>query len=132
MKKDKYSAKLIRQNREHPRCKNYGDVFYEIKIAMLLYKNNISIPEPITCDYIEVDGKLEMAFIMEYIDGTSFDLTDNKEIIELGEKLAEEESKKINKLGIFENVSGPQWILTNDKQIKLIDFEKWELKNETS
>ena len=99
---------------------------------MLLYKNNISIPEPITCDYIEVDGKLEMAFIMEYIEGTSFNLTDDKEIIELGEKLAEEESKKINKLGIFENVSGPQWILTNDKQIKLIDFEKWELKNETS
>ena len=129
---DKYSAKLIRQNREHPRCKNYGDVFYEIKIAMLLYKNNISIPEPITCDYIEVDGKLEIAFIMEYIDGTSFDLTDDKETIELGEKLAEEESKKINKLGIFKNVSGPQWILTNDKQIKLIDFEKWELKNETS
>ena len=30
-------------------------------------------------------------------------------------------------LGIFKNVSGPQWILTNDKQIKLIDFEKWEL-----
>ena len=99
---------------------------------MLLYKNNISIPEPITCDYIEVDGKLEIAFIMEYIDGTSFDLTDDKETIELGEKLAEEESKKINKLGLFKNVSGPQWILTNDKQIKLIDFEKWELKNETS
>ena len=99
---------------------------------MLLYKNNISIPEPITCDYIEVDEKLEMAFIMEYIDGTSFDLTDDKETIELGEKLAEEESKKINELGIFKNVSGPQWILTNDEQIKLIDFEKWELKNETS
>ena len=100
---------------------------------MLLYKNNISIPEPITCDYIEVDGKLGMAYIMEHIDGISFNLTDDKETIELGEKLAEDEAKKINKLGLFKNVdgspiSGPQWILTNDKQIKLIDFEKWEYK----
>ena len=124
---DKYVAKLHRDNREHPRCKHYGDVFYEIKLARLLYANGISIPEPITCSYVKVNGKLQMAFIMEYIEGTSFNLTDDKETIELGEKLAAEEAEKINKLGIFTNTSGPQWILTNEKEIKLIDFEKWEL-----
>ena len=124
---DKYVAKLKRDNREHPRCKHYGDVFYEIKLARLLYAFGISIPEPITCDYVEIDGQYIMAFIMEYIEGTSFNLTDDKETIQLGEKLAAEEAKKINELGIFPNISGPQWILTNDKQIKLIDFEKWEL-----
>ena len=139
---DEYVAKLgigkeTVSNQKLLDYKYYGDIFHEFKVAKLLYTNGISIPKPITCDYININGKLQMGFIMEYIDGISFDETENSELLELAEKLILKEEVKIKELNLFTDFtgcspgsSGPQWILNNENEIKLIDFEKWEIKDD--
>ena len=139
---DKYVAKLGLEresilNQKLLDYKYYGDIFNEIKIARLLYANGISIPEPITCDYVNINGKLQIGFIMEYIEGISFDETENTELLELAEKLILKEEVKIKELNLFTDFtgcspgsSGPQWILSNENEIKLIDFEKWGIQND--
>ena len=132
---DEYVAKLgiekeTVSNQKLLDYKFYGDIFHEFKIAKLLYTNGISIPKPITCDYVNINGKLQMGFIMEYIDGISFDETENTELLELAEKMVLKEEKKVEKLNLFSNFTGPQWILTNKNEIKLIDFEKWGMQND--
>ena len=138
---DKYVAKLGLEresifNQKLLDYKHYGDILHEFKVAKLLYTNGISIPKPITCDYVNINGKLQIGFIMEYIEGTSFDETENIELLELAEKLVLEEEAKIKKLNLFTDFtgspgsSGPQWILSNKNEIKLIDFEKWGIQND--
>ena len=132
---DKYVAKLGLEresifNQKLLDYKYYGDILHEFKVAKLLYTNGISIPKPITCDYVSINGKLQMGFIMEYIEGVSFDETKNTELLELAEKLVLKEEEKIEKLNLFFNFTGPQWILTNENEIKLIDFEKWGIQND--
>ena len=48
-------------------------MFHEIKITRLLYSFGISVPEPMTCDYVNVRGKDEIGYIMEYVEGISWD-----------------------------------------------------------
>jgi len=132
---DEYVAKLgvgreTVSNQKLLDYKYYGDILHEFKVAKLLYTNGISIPKPITCDYVSINGKLQMGFIMEYIEGVSFDETKNTELLELAEKLVLKEEEKIEKLNLFFNFTGPQWILTNENEIKLIDFEKWGIQND--
>ena len=138
---DEYVAKLgigkeTVSNQKLLDYKYYGDILHEFKVAKLLYTNGISIPKPITCDYVNINGKLQMGFIMEYIDGISFDETENTELLELAEKLILKEEVKIKELNLFTDFtgspgsSGPQWILSNENEIKLIDFEKWGIQND--
>jgi predicted Ser/Thr protein kinase len=132
---DEYVAKLgvgkeTVSNQKLLDYKYYGNILHEFKVAKLLYTNGISIPKPITCDYVNINGKLQMGFIMEYIEGISFDETKNKELLELAKKMVLKEEKKIEKLNLFSNFTGPQWILTNKNEIKLIDFEKWGMQND--
>ena len=110
------------------------DMFHEIKIARLLYSLGISVPEPITCDYVRVpsepiDGEIKMGFIMEYIDGISWeDKSISKGDNILAHNLVHKEIKLYSERGFSWKVDNPQWIFTKDKKIKLIDFTKWKYK----
>ena len=65
---DKYVVKVPTRERYKE------DMFHEIKIARLLYSLGFPVPEPITIDYVNVrDNKVELGYIMEYIDGISWD-----------------------------------------------------------
>ena len=105
------------------------DMFHEIKIARLLYSLGISVPEPITCDYVNVRGKDEIGYIMEYIDGISWDDNNiSEEDNVLAHNLVHKEIKLYSERGFSWKVDNPQWIFTKDKKIKLIDFTKWKYK----
>ena len=110
------------------------NMFHEIKIARLLYSLGISVPEPIMCDYVNVRDKVEIGYIMEYIDGITNSIHGEKtdEFTDYQWKLATDlsllEVKKAKKLGFSWVVDNPEWIFTKDKEIKLIDFTKWNYK----
>tara|TARA_Y100001963_G_scaffold132171_1_gene190386 strand:+ start:1348 stop:1800 length:453 start_codon:yes stop_codon:yes gene_type:complete len=111
-------------------CKRYKkDMFHEILITRLLYSFGISVPEPITCDYVKVDNEVKMGYIMEFIDGKAFDdeTISDKDLI-LAKKLLDKEVKLSLKLGFSFPDDCPQWIFTKDKKIKIIDFTKWNYK----
>ena len=111
-------------------CKRYKkDMFHEILITRLLYSFGISVPEPITCDYVKVDNEVKMGYIMEFIDGKAFDdeTISDKDLI-LAKKLLDKEVKLSLKLGFSFPDDCPQWIFTKDKKIKIIDFTKWKYK----
>ena len=94
-------------------------MFYEIKIARLLYSFGISVPEPITCDYVNVRDKVEIGYIMEYIDGITNERSSHSQVLD--------EVNKANELGFTNTDTG--WIfIPKDKEIKLIDFTKWNYK----
>jgi len=104
-------------------------MFYEIKIARLLYSLGISVPEPIMCDYVRVDDDVRMAYIMEFIDGKAYDdETISDKDLTLAKKLVDKEMKLSSKLGFTILQEAPQWIFTKDKKIKLIDFTEWKYK----
>ena len=120
---DKYIAKVA------AREKYDRDMFHEIKIARLLYSFGISVPEPITCDYVRVDGEIKIGFIMEYIDGISWgDKSISKRDNILAHNLVHKEMKLCSERGFSCKIDNPQWIFTKDKKIKLIDFTKWQYK----
>ena len=104
-------------------------MFHEILITRLLYSFGISVPEPITCDYVKVDNEVKMGYIMEFIDGKAFDdeTISDKDLI-LAKKLLDKEVKLSLKLGFSFPDDCPQWIFTKDKKIKIIDFTKWNYK----
>ena len=111
-------------------CKRYKkDMFHEILITRLLYSFGISVPEPITCDYVKVDNEVKMGYIMEFIDGKAFDdeTISDKDLI-LAKKLLDKEVKLSLKLGFSFPDDCPQWIFTKDKKIKIIDFTKWNYR----
>ena len=114
---------------------------HEIKISRLLYSLGISVPEPIMCDYVRIDGAVKRGFIMEYIDGISNwihgektdEFTDKE--WKMAITLAEVEAERAYKLGFYINknedgddVDNPEWIFTKEKKIKLIDFTAWKYK----
>ena len=115
---------------------------YEIKISRLLYSLGISVPEPIMCDYIRINGAAKKGFIMEYIDGISNwihgDKTDEFSDYEwnLATTLALDEVKRAKKLGFSlaknkdgHDIDNPEWIfISKGEKIKLIDFTKWKYK----
>jgi hypothetical protein len=118
------------------------DMFYEIKMCRLLYSLGISVPEPIMCDYVRINGAVKKGFIMDYIDGITNsiygDKTDEFSDYEwnLATTLALDEVKRAKKLGFSlaknkdgHNIDNPEWIFTKDKKIKLIDFTKWQYKD---
>jgi len=132
---DNHCAKIPSGNRYK------RDMFYEIKMCRLLYSFGISVPEPITCDYVNVGDKVEIGYIMEYIDGISNCIHGEKteEFTDyqwnLATILSLNEVKKAKKLGFSwakykdgEVIDNPEWIFTKDKEIKLIDFTKWNYK----
>ena len=117
------------------------DMFYEIKMCRLLYSLGISVPEPIMCDYVRINGAVKKGFIMDYIDGITNsiygDKTDEFSDYEwnLATTLALDEVKRAKKLGFSlvknkdgHDIDNPEWIFTKDKKIKLIDFTKWKYK----
>tara|TARA_A100001515_G_C4443089_1_gene167641 strand:+ start:84 stop:536 length:453 start_codon:yes stop_codon:yes gene_type:complete len=105
------------------------DMFHEIKITRLLYSFGISVPEPMTCDYVNVRGKDEIGYIMEYVEGISWDDNNiSEEDNVLAKNLLNQELKLISNLGFSLQGDAPQWIFTKDKKIKLIDFTKWNYK----
>ena len=104
-------------------------MFYEIKIARLLYSFGISVPEPITCDYVNVRDKVEIGYIMEYVEGISWhDKSISKKDNILAHNLLHRELKLTSSLGFSLHNEEAQWILTKDKKIKLIDFTNWKYK----
>ena len=117
---DKYVVKVAARRRYKK------GMFYEIKIARLLYSLGISVPEPITCDYVNVRDKVEIGYIMEYIDGITNEHSCHSQVLD--------EVNKANELGFIYTDSStivgssPGWIFTKDKKIKLIDFTKWKYK----
>ena len=108
------------------------DMLHEIKIARLLYSFGISVPEPITCDYVKINGEIQRGYIMEYIEGISDIDKDSvpwpvwRKTLETSKKLVKIEMEKSKKLGFSIPKEEPQWILSNDKKIKLIDFTQWK------
>jgi RIO-like serine/threonine protein kinase len=104
-------------------------MFYEIKIARLLYSFGIPVPEPITCDYVNVRDKVEIGYIMEYVEGISwYDKSISKKDNILAHNLLHRELKLTSSLGFSLHNEEAQWILTKDKKIKLIDFTNWKYK----
>ena len=132
---DNHCAKMPSGNRYKT------DMFYEIKMCRLLYSLGISVPEPIMCDYVRINGAVKKGFIMDYIDGITNsihgDKTDEFSDYEwnLATTLALDEVKRAKKLGFSlvknkdgHDIDNPEWIFTKDKKIKLIDFTKWKYK----
>ena len=103
-------------------------MFYEIKMARLLYSFGISVPEPITCDYVKVENEVKKGFIMEFIDGKSFHHDMNTDDRSLANYMLEVEKEKCYEKGFTVVNEDIEWILTKDKKIKLIDFTKWKYK----
>jgi len=115
---------------------------HEIKISRLLYSLGISVPEPIMCDYVRINGVVKKGFIMEYIDGITNTIHGDKtdEFTDyqwnLATILALNEVKTAKKLGFSlvmnkdgHYIDNPEWIfIPKDKKIKLIDFTKWKYK----
>ena len=105
------------------------DMLHEIKIARLLYSFGISVPEPITCDYVKIDGEIQRGYIMEYIEGISWnDQSMSEEVKVVPDRLSLTEVKNAFKLGFTNTGLARQWIFTKDKKIKLIDFTSWKYK----
>ena len=76
-------------------CKRYKkDMFHEILITRLLYSFGISVPEPITCDYVKVENEVKKGFIMEFIDGKSFHHDMNTDDRSLANYMLEVEKEK--------------------------------------
>ena len=110
-------------------CKRYKkDMFHEILITRLLYSFGISVPEPITCDYVKVDNEVKMGYIMEFIDGKSFHHDMSTDDRNLAESMLGYEREKCYEKGFTVEYEDMEWILTKDKTIKLIDFTKWKYK----
>ena len=120
---DKYVVK-VETPKEFPTYNS--DMFYEIKMARLLYSFGISVPEPITCDYVKVDNEVKRGFIMEFIDGKSFHHDMNTDDRNLAESMLGYEREKCYEKGFIVEYEDMEWILTKDKKIKLIDFTKWK------
>jgi|TARA_B100001094_G_scaffold242266_1_gene238240 RIO-like serine/threonine protein kinase len=104
------------------------DMFYEIKMARLLYSFGISVPEPIICDYVKVDNEVKRGFIMEFINGKSIHHEMNTNDRSLAEHLLKIELEKCYKRGFTIKDDFVEWILTKNKTIKLIDFTTWKYK----
>ena len=122
---EKYVAK-VETPKEFP---TYNiDMFYEIKMARLLYSFGISVPEPIACDYVRVDNEVKKGFIMEFIDGKSFHHDMSTDDRNLAESMLGYEREKCYEKGFTVEYEDMEWILTKDKTIKLIDFTKWKYK----
>ena len=92
---DKYVVKVPTRERYKE------DMFHEIKIARLLYSLGFPVPEPITIDYVNVrDNKVELGYIMEYIDGISiFDEDISIEDKIVAHNLLHRETKKLFRKG---------------------------------
>ena len=106
------------------------DMFHEMKIARLLYSFGVSVPEPITCDYVNVRDKVEIGYIMEYVEGISWnDQNISEEVSIVANNLMDMEMSLCSKLGFTDyGLINEQWIFTKDKKIKLIDFTSWKYK----
>tara|TARA_R100000030_G_C3244198_1_gene121362 strand:- start:71 stop:529 length:459 start_codon:yes stop_codon:yes gene_type:complete len=120
---DKYVVK-VESPKEFPTYNS--DMLYEIKMARLLYSFGISVPEPITCDYVKVENEVKRGFIMEFIDGKSFHHDMNTDDRNLAESMLGYEREKCYEKGFIVEYEDMEWILTKDKKIKLIDFTKWK------
>jgi len=111
------------------RKKYNQDMFHEIKMARLLYSFGISVPEPITCDFVNVRDIVEIGYIMEYVEGISWDDNNiSEEDKVLVKNLLNQELKLMSNLGFSLQGDAKQWIFTKDKKIKLIDFTSWKYK----
>jgi len=120
---DKYVVKVAARERYNQ------DMFHEIKMTRLLYSFGISVPEPITCDYVNVRDKVEIGYIMEYVEGIDWhDKSISKKDNILAHNLVHKEMHLCYGRGFSCKVENPQWIFTKDKKIKLIDFTKWQYK----
>jgi RIO-like serine/threonine protein kinase len=122
---DKYAVKVAAR-------KGYKkDMFHEMKIARLLYSFGVSVPEPITCDYVNVRDKVEIGYIMEYVEGISWnDQNISEEVSIVANNLMDMEMSLCSKLGFTDyGLINEQWIFTKDKKIKLIDFTNWQYKD---
>ena len=121
---DKYVVKV-------PCSERYKeDMFHEIKIARLLYSLGFPVPEPITIDYVNVrDNKVELGYIMEYIDGISiFNEDISKEDKIVAHNLLHRETKKLFRKGFTSMVHAVECIFTKEGDIKLIDFSQFQYK----
>ena len=97
------------------------NMFHEIKIARLLYSLGISVPEPIMCDYVNVRDKVEIGYIMEYVEGISWhDKSISKKDNILAHNLLHRELKLTSSLGFSLHNEEAQWILTKDKKINAL------------
>jgi hypothetical protein len=147
---DKYVVKLPQKHGNYTEEK----MRHEFKVAKLLYENGVSVPKPFGVDYVDVRGKSELGFIMEYIRGHKdyIQINDidkfnfNEEDTKKAFGLAFDEFKKVIKLGVKFRFRGSEgvdnvhklfeqidWIYTDDEKVKLIDFVDYihpkDLKN---
>ena len=106
------------------------DMFHEIKIARLLYSLGFPVPEPITIDYVNVrDNKVELGYIMEYIDGISiFDEDISIEDKIVAHNLLHRETKRLFRKGFTSMVPAVECILKPNGEIRLIDFSQFQYK----
>ena len=121
---DKYVVKVpIRERYKE-------DMFHEIKIARLLYSLEFPVPEPITIDYVNVrDNKVELGYIMEYIDGISIfngDISIEDKIV--AHNLLHRETKRLFRKGFTSMVPAVECILKPNGEIRLIDFSQFQYK----
>ena len=121
---DKYVVKVAMNNE----YKN--DMYHEIKIARLLFSLGFPVPEPITIDYVNVRGEIELGYIMEYIEGISiYDKNISIEDKVVAKNLVHRETKKLFKKGFTSMIGAVECILTPNEEIKLIDFSSFTYKD---
>jgi len=147
---DKYVVKLPQK------YSNYTEenIRNEFKVAKFLYKNGVSVSKPKRVDQVDVRGKSELGFIMEYVKGHKDYIQKNdvdkfnfnEEDTKKAHGLAFDEFKKVIKLGVKFRFVGSEgvdnvhklfeqidWIYTDDEKVKLIDFVDYihpeDLKN---
>ena len=123
---DKYVVKVpVYGNNEY---KNL--MYHEINIARLLFSLGFPVPEPITIDYVNVRGEIELGYIMEYIEGISiYDENISLEDRVVAKNLLHRETKKLFKKGFTSKIGAVECILTPNEEIRLIDFSSFTYKD---
>tara|TARA_Y100000004_G_scaffold132065_1_gene149080 strand:+ start:18 stop:476 length:459 start_codon:yes stop_codon:yes gene_type:complete len=123
---DKYVVKVpVYGNNEY---KNL--MYHEINIARLLFSLGFPVPEPITIDYVNVRGEIELGYIMEYIEGISiYDKNISIEDKVVAKNLLHRETKKLFKKGFTSKIGAVECILTPNEEIRLIDFSSFTYKD---
>ena len=123
---DKYVVKVpVYGNNEY---KNL--MYHEINIARLLFSLGFPVPEPITIDYVNVRGEIELGYIMEYIEGISiYDKNISIEDRVVAKNLLHRETKKLFKKGFTSKIGAVECILTPNEEIRLIDFSSFTYKD---
>jgi|TARA_Y100000034_G_C6762723_1_gene339809 hypothetical protein len=132
---DKYVIKVRQIDKSNKFLKNHNIEFLikqhylvsqqEIKKLRILYSWGISVPEPITIDYVDVRGELELGLIMEYIEGYSFKVYQPTNLFGVELRIPEdisapEETKKI----LVDNISKTEidFLLEEIVKIKKLGF----------